>query len=116
MIPSYVIKRLLSQEKSVFEQRNLAGWFSYGVNLVNTVYFASFLWLSKLYVHVLDDHYPRSRLEVYLFAHGNNHPTNIQIYIYIYIYIYIHIKPLPVSRVFGARSGSPRIIKKLSLA
>ena len=28
---------------------------------------------------------------------------------YKYIYIHIHIKPLPVSRVFGARSGSPRI-------
>ena len=30
-----------------------------------------------------------------------------QINKYIYIYIYT---PLPVSRVFGARSGSPRII------
>ena len=33
-----------------------------------------------------------------------------QTYIQVYIYIYIHIKPLPVPRVFGARSGSPRII------
>ena len=29
-----------------------------------------------------------------------------------YIQVYIHIKPLPVPRVFGARSGSPRIIVK----
>ena len=27
-----------------------------------------------------------------------------------HIHVYIHIKPLPVSRVFGARSGSPQII------
>ena len=27
-----------------------------------------------------------------------------------YIQVYIHIKPLPVPRVFGARSGSPRIM------
>ena len=33
-----------------------------------------------------------------------------QTYIQVYIYIYIHIKPLPVPRVFGAHSGSPRII------
>ena len=35
----------------------------------------------------------------------NDHPTNI----HTSIYIIIHIKPLPVPRVFGARSGSPRI-------
>ena len=30
---------------------------------------------------------------------------------YIQVYIYVHIKPLPVprARVFGARSGSPRV-------
>ena len=33
-----------------------------------------------------------------------------QTYIQEYIHTYIHIKPLPVPRVFGARSGSPRII------
>ena len=34
----------------------------------------------------------------------------IMIYMYIYIYIYIYIyTPLPVSRVFGAHSGSPQI-------
>ena len=33
-----------------------------------------------------------------------------QTYIQVYIHTYIHIKPLPVPRVFGARSGSPRII------
>ena len=32
-----------------------------------------------------------------------------QTYIQEYIHTYIHIKPLPVPRVFGARSGSPRI-------
>ena len=29
--------------------------------------------------------------------------------IYIYTYIHMRIKPLPVSRVFGASSGSPRL-------
>ena len=42
--------------------------------------------------------------KILLFPHWNDHPTNI------YIYMYIHKKSLPVSRIFGASSGSPRIM------
>ena len=60
---SYMIKRLLSQKKSVFEEWNLAG-LSHGVNYYSP--FLSNFVLSKLYtelyghVHVLDDPYPCS--------------------------------------------------------
>ena len=55
-------------------------------------------------VHVCDDHYlMRSKFNSLL-------TEMITPQTYHYIYIYIHIKPLPVSRVFGARSGLPRIM------
>ena len=53
----------------------------------------------RAYAHARDDHYPtRSKFNSLL--------TEM---IIPQTYTYIHIKPLPVPRVFGARSGSPRI-------
>ena len=55
----------------------------------------------RAYAHAHDDHYlTRSNFNSLL-----TEMITPQTYIYIII-----IKPLPVSRVFGARSGSPRII------
>ena len=54
-------------------------------------------------VHVHDDHYlTHSKFNSFLTE---------MITPQTYKNIYIHIKSLPVSRVFGARSGSPRNIK-----
>ena len=54
----------------------------------------------RAYAHAHDDHYlTRSKFNSLLTEMITPH-----------IYIYIHIKPLPVPRVFGARSGSPRMI------
>ena len=61
----------------------------------------------RVYEHVHDDHYlTRSKFNSLL-----TEMITPQTYIHTSIYIYIHIKPLPVPRVFGARSGSPRIIR-----
>ena len=55
----------------------------------------------RAYAHAHDDHYlTRSKV---------NSLLTEMITPQTYKYIYIHIKPLPVPRVFGARSGSPRI-------
>ena len=63
----------------------------------------------RVYTHVHDDHYlTRSKINSLL-----TEMITPQTYIQVYIYIYIHIKPLPVPRVFGARSGSPRIMMDL---
>ena len=63
------------------------------------------------YAHAHDDHYhTRSKFNSLL-----TEMITPQTYIQVYIYIYIHIKPLPVPRVFGARSGSPRISHMHSL-
>ena len=51
----------------------------------------------SMYVH--DDHYLTHSLS----PHLNDHPTNM------YIYLHNIIKLLPIPRVFGAHSGSPRI-------
>ena len=56
----------------------------------------------RAYAHAHDDHYlTRSKF---------NSLLTEMITPQTYIQVYIHIKPLPVPRVFGARSGSPRII------
>ena len=53
------------------------------------------------YAHAHDDHYlTRSKF---------NSLLTEMITPQTYIQVYIHIKPLPVPRVFGARSGSPRM-------
>ena len=58
----------------------------------------------RAYAHAHDDHYlTRSKFNSLL-----TEMITPQTYIHTSIYIYIHIKPLPVPRVFGARSGSPR--------
>ena len=55
----------------------------------------------EAYAHAHDDHY-LTRLKF-------NSLLTEMITPQTYKNIYIHIKPLPVSRVFGARSGSPRM-------
>ena len=56
----------------------------------------------RAYAHAHDDHYlTRSKF---------NSLLTEMITPQTYKNIYIHIKPLPVPRVFGARSGSPRNI------
>ena len=61
----------------------------------------------RAYAHADDDHYlTRTKFNSLL-------TEMITPQTYIQENIYIHIKPLPVPRVFGARSGSPRIIYNL---
>ena len=59
----------------------------------------------RTYEHAHDKHYlTRSKFNSLL-----TKMITPQTYIQVYIYS-IHIKPLPVPRVFGSRTGSPRII------
>ena len=60
----------------------------------------------QAYAHAHDDHYlTRSKFNSLLTEMITPQTS--------FIYnIHIHIKPLPVPRVFGARSGSPQIMKE----